>query len=430
MEGVHRAVSFVGPYVRRVVDDDLDELFPQLPAILLDGPKGVGKTETAARRCRTIRRLDAGPERAVVAADPFVLREDARPVLVDEWQRVPEVLDAVRRLVDEEPSGGRFLLTGSAPTGATHSGAGRVTTVRMRPLALSERIGTTTGVSLGALLAGDAETGGRCHLSLRDYTDEIVASGFPGVRHLTGRALAAQLDSYLQRIVDHDLPETGLHIRRPATVSAWLSGYAAAVGTTASWEKIRDAATPADGDKPAKTTTLPYIELLTALRILDPLPAWLPTHNHLSALTEAPKHHLADPALAARLVRLGSTKLLAGASPGSPVPRDGTYLGALFESLAVLSVRTLAQRHDARVHHLRTRGGRHEVDMIVEGEDGFVGVEVKLSATVDDRDVAHLRWLRQQLPDQCADLVVLNTGPEAYRRRDGVAVVPLGLLVP
>ncbi len=426
---MYRAVSFAGPYVRRVVDDDLDELFPQLPAILLDGPKGVGKTETAARRCHTIRRLDVGPERAVVAADPFVLRDDPRPVLVDEWQRVPEVLDAVRRLVDEDPSGRRFLLTGSAPTGATHSGAGRITTVSMRPLALSERTGTTSGVSLGALLGGDAEPHGRCPLTLRDYTDEIVASGFPGMRHLTGRALGAQLDSYLQRIVDHDIPEAGLHVRHPATVSAWLRGYAAAIGTTASWEKIRDAATAGAGDKPAKTTTLPYIELLTTLRILDPLPAWLPTHNHLSALTEAPKHHLADPSLAARLGRLGATALLAGACPDAPVPRDGTYLGALFESLAVLSVRTLAQRCDARVHHLRTRGGRHEVDMIVEGEGGFVGIEVKLSATVDDRDVAHLRWLRQQIPGQCVDLVVLTTGPEAYRRKDGVAVIPLGLLV-
>ncbi|MDA8268470.1 MAG: DUF4143 domain-containing protein [Actinomycetota bacterium] len=424
------AVSFVGTYVRRVVDDDLDELFPHLPAILLDGPKGVGKTATAARRCRTVRQLDRGPERGIVAADPFIVRDDPPPVLVDEWQRVPEVLDAIRRLVDEDASGGRFLLTGSAPTRSTHSGAGRVTTVRMRPLALPERTGVTTGVSLGALLSGRAEIGGRCDFGLRDYTDEIVTGGFPGMRHLAGRARASQLDSYLEHIVDHDLPEAGFRVQRPATVAAWLRGYAAAVSTTASWEKIRDAAAAADADKPAKTTTIPYIELLTALRILDPLPAWLPTNSHLSSCTEAPKHHLADPALAARLVRLDATTLLAGAGPGSAVPRDGTYLGALFESLAVLSVRTLAQRHDARVHHLRTRGGRHEVDMIVEGTDGFLAIEVKLSATVDDRDTTHLRWLRQQLPEHCVDLVVLTTGPEAYRRRDGTAVVPLGMLVP
>ena len=413
-----------------MLDAELDALLPELPAISIEGPRGVGKTATALQRALQALRLDDPAQAQLLDADPRRLGEGPYPILIDEWQRLPVAWDLVRRAVDDDPSGGRFLLTGSAPTGATHSGAARITTVRMRPLALSERIGTTLGVSLGALLSGESEIGGRCLLGLSDYTDEIVASGFPGMRHLTGRALTAQLDSYLDRIVDHDLPEIGLQLRRPATVLAWLRGYAAATATTAAWEKIRDAATAANGDKPAKTTTLPYIELLTALRILDPLPAWLPTHNHLSSLTEAPKHHLADPALASRLVRLGATKLLAGASPGALVPRDGTYLGALFESLAVLSVRTLAQRHDARVYHLRTRGGRHEVDMIVEGDGGFVGLEVKLSATVGDRDVAHLRWLRQQLPDQCADLVVLTTGPEAYRRKDGVAVVPLGLLVP
>lgn len=423
-------VSFVGTYVRRVVDDELDELFPQLPAILLDGPKGVGKTETARRRCRTVRRLDIGPERDIVTADPYILGHDEPPVLVDEWQRVPPVLDAVRRLVDDDPSGRRFLLTGSAPTTSAHSGAARITTVRMRPLTLSERTGVTQGVSVGALLRGEAQVGGRCTLTLRDYTDEIVRGGFPGMRHLTGRALTTQLDSYLERIVDHDLPEAGFRVRRPATVGAWLRSYAAAVGTTASWEKIRDAATAGIDSKPAKTTTMPYTELLTALRILDPLPAWVPTNNHLSALTQAPKHHLADPALAARLVRLDATKLLAGTGPESPVPRDGTYLGGLFESLAALTVRTFAQCRDVRVYHLRTKGGRHEVDMVIEGDGGFVAAEVKLSASVDVGDVAHLLWLRDQLPDQCRDSVVLSTGPEAYRRTDGVAVVPLGLLVP
>lgn len=425
-----RTVSFTGTtYVRRIVDDELDEVFPQLPAILLDGAKGVGKTETAKRRCRTIRRLDIGPERDIVAADPSIVEHDRPPVLVDEWQRVPSVLDAVRRLVDADTSGERYLLTGSLPSGSTHSGAGRIATVRMRPLALSERLAITDGVSLGALLGGDARLSGRCALTLRDYTDEVVRGGFPGMRHLSGRALTTQLDSYLERIVDHDLPGAGFQVKRPATVAAWLRSYAAVVGTTASWEKIRNAAAAGNGTKPAKTTAAPYIELLTALRILDPLPAWMPANNHLSALTEAQKHYLADPALAARLVRLGATRLLAGSTPGTAVPRNGAYLGALFESLAVLSVRTLAQRHDARTYHLRTRGGRHEVDMIIEGSNGFIGVEVTLASSITWGDVSHLLWLRDQLPDECRDLVVLTTGPEAYRRRDGIAVIPLGLLI-
>src|SRR5680860_1078805 len=155
---------------------------------------------------------------------------------------------------------------------------------------------------------------------------------------------------------------------------------------------------------------MPYSELLTALRILDPLPAWAPTNNHLRTLTQLPRHYLADPALSARLVRASATRLLAGNEPATVIPRDGGFLGGLFEALAALSVRTFAQNCDAHVSHLRTQGGRHEVDFIVEGETGVLGIEVKLSGTVETADVEHLRWLRDRIGDECVDLVVLNTG--------------------
>jgi uncharacterized protein len=422
--------SFIDSYQRRIIDRELDELFAQLPAVLIDGPKGVGKTATASRRAATQRRLDNQSEAAVLAADATVIAGDPTPLLIDEWQRVPAVFDVVRRLVDDDPRGGRFLLTGSAPNRQTHSGAGRIATMRMRPLTLPERGIEEPTVSLVDLLAGTADVGGRTTMGLRDYVDELLAGGFPGMRHLDGRALERQLDSYLERIVDHDLAEAGLTVRRPATVMAWLRAYAAATGTTASWETIRNAATSGVSDKPAKTTTMPYIELLTALRILDPLDAWTPSNNHLRALTQSPKHYLADPALSARLVRQSATQLLRGTAPDTVVPRDGGFLGGLFEALAALSVRTFAQSCDARVHHLRTEAGRHEVDFIVEGREGILGVEAKLTGAVGGHDVKHLVWLRDQIGDSCIDLVVLHTGPEAYRRSDGIAVIPLALLGP
>ena len=417
-------------YRRRIVDDELDLLVAQLPAVLLDGPKGVGKTSTAEQRCTSQRRLDHPATRTVVAADPMVIAADARPLLLDEWHLVRPVWDAVRRLVDANPAGGQFILTGSLPDRQTHSGAGRITSVRMRPLTLPERGLETPTVSLSALMAGDAGIGGRTEVGLADYVHEMLASGLPGLRHLSGRALTAALDSYIARIADHDLPEAGLAIRHPATVLAWLRAYAAAVGTTASWEKIRTAAVTATDANPAKTTTLPYIELLTSLRILDALPGWTPSLNHLRDLTAAPKHYLADPALAARLVRRDATALLAGDSPGTVVPRDGGFLGGLFESIAALSVRVFAQHCEADVHHLRVEGGRHEVDFIVEGTPGIIAIEAKLGGAISERDVKHLLWLRDKLGDRCVDAVVVHTGPEAYRRPDGIAVVPLALLGP
>jgi hypothetical protein len=419
-------------YVTRVIDADLDEVFHQLPAILVDGPKGVGKTATAERRCRTVRKLDVRSDRGIVEADPSVVGLGDRPVLVDEWHRVPETWDAVRRLVDADPTGGQFLLTGSPPTlPGTHTGAGRITTLRMWPLALWERQLCPPTISFAELLDGSQpKLHGRSTLGLEDYVTEIVGGGFPGMRQLTGRALQLQLDGYIDRIVDRELPEAGLSVKRPATLHNWLRAYAAATATTASWETIRDAATSGTGDKPAKTTVMPYSETLTSLRVLDPIPAWLPTRNHLSRITAAPKHHLTDPALAARLLRRTARHLLAGDEGQVSVPRDGTLLGALFESLVVLSLRALIQANDAHLYHLRTGSGRQEVDLIIERDDGIVALEAKLSTSVGDRDVRHLLWLRDQLGDDLIDAGVINTGPEAYRRPDGIAVIPLALLGP
>ncbi len=420
---------FQSGYVRRVVDDELDVAFADLAAVLLDGPKSVGKTATAEQRCVTVRRLDRVAERRVVSADPSVIALDSPPVLIDEWHRIPEVWDAVRRLVDDDATPTHFLMTGSAPTTSTHSGAGRIATIRMRPLCLEERAIAEPTVSFQKLITGERpRINGRCKLGLADYVDEIMAGGFPGLRHLTGPSLARQIDGYLQRIVDHDLPEAGHNVRRPATVLAWLRAYAAATSTTASWESIRRAATGGTVDKPAKTTTVMYTELLKALRILDPIEAWIPSQNHFSRLSGAPKHHLSDPALAVRLLRRTRQHLLTGNEDQLPVPADGSLLGNLFESLVALSVRTYAQRCNVEVSHLRIDNGRHEVDFILDTGDGIVALEVKLSADIDDHDVRHIRWLKAKLGGQLLDAAVVTTGPEAYRRADGIAIIPLGLL--
>ena len=424
--------SFMSGYVTRVVDRELDQLLDQLPAVLLDGPKGVGKTSTARQRTVHAWRLDVPAQQAVVVADADVVTTSPVPVLIDEWQRVPPVWDAIKRAVDAGARPGSFLLTGSAATGATHSGAARIVGVRMRPLTLPERGLSVPTVSLADLLTGErAGVNGSSHLTLREYTREIAASGLPGLRHLTDRALRSQLDGYIDRIVERDVPEAGLQVRRPATLLAWLRAYAAATGEAVAYDKLRDAATAGQANKPAKSTTIPYTDVLTQLRIIDPLEAWVPSMNRLARLTQGPKHHLADPALAVRLLGVDESALLKGESGTVEVPRDGVLLGGLFESLATLSVRVFAQASETRVHHLRTYGGRHEVDLVVERGDGrVVAAQVKLASAINDDDVRHLHWLEEQIGDRLLDKVVLCTGPAAYRRPDGVAVIPLALLGP
>lgn len=419
-------------YRRRIIDDELDELFPHLAALAIDGAKGVGKTTTAQQRAATTVRLDTPAAREPVAADPSLVLRHERPLLVDEWQHVPQVWDTVRRAVDDDSRGGQFLLVGSASPreGATaHSGAGRIGRLRMRPMTLSERGVAEPTVSLRALLSGTVpELHGDCPLALADYAEEIVASGLPGLRGLPARALRFQLDSYLTNAVDRDVPEMGLAVRRRDAMLAWLRAYAAATSTTAGYSQILDAATPGDADKPARKTSEVYRDTLAALWLLDPVPAWHPTASPLTRLARKPKHHLADPALAARLLGLSSSALLDG--DGGPLtPSAGTMLGALFESLATLCLRVPAQAAEASVGHLRTQNGDHEIDLVVARGDGKVlAVEVKLASSIGDRDVKHLAWLKRQLGDRVLDSIVVSTGPTAYRRPDGIGVVPLGLL--
>jgi predicted AAA+ superfamily ATPase len=419
-------------YLRRVVDNELDELMPLLPAISLEGPKGVGKTATAEGRCKTIFCMDDPAAQAIAEADISQVLNQESPLLIDEWQRVPSIRDAVRRAVDRDQTPGRFLLTGSASpaTPPTHSGAGRIVTLRMRPMSLPERGIGSPMISLQNLLKGDkADIAGTTDVTLADYVHEIVHSGFPAIRPLSGRALRMQLDGYLRRIIDTDFPEQGYMVRRPEILRRWLESYAAATATTASYETIRDAASGGYRDKPSKTTTQPYRDILERLWIVDPVPAWLPSRNRLSRLAQPPKHHLADPALAARILGLDENALLTGKEPSLSIPRDGSLLGHLFESLVTLGIRVFAQAAEAQVSHLRLHGGRQEIDLIVErGDQRIIAIEVKLSKTVNDNDVRNLLWLREQISDDLLDALVIHTGPHAYRRADGIAVIPAALL--
>ncbi|MBL0885423.1 ATP-binding protein [Myceligenerans indicum] len=421
-------------YLPRTVDALLDRYLAGLAAVALQGAKGVGKTATAKQRADHTIDLSrpAAAEAFRAAQDP--LAEVSGTTLIDEWQREPSSWDHVKRAVDDGAPAGSFIIAGSsAPRGATvHTGAGRILTLRMRPQSLYER-GMHAGgdtVSLRAMLGGDADVRGHTASDLVDYVEEILAGGFPGIRRVPEELRQEQLDSYLDATVSQEFAEQGTSVRRPATLRAWMTAYAAATATTATYTAILDAATPGLPDKPARSTTLVYRDVLSRAFLLDPLPSWTPSSNHLKRLTQTEKHFLADPALAARL--LGATKdsLLAGEGSGPAVPRAGTLLGSLFEHLVAQSVLTYAQASRARVGHLRTQDTRHEVDLVVERDGHIVAFEVKLAATVTDADVKHLRWLREQIGDDLRDAAVIHTGPTAYRRTDGIAVIPAALLAP
>jgi uncharacterized protein len=435
------------PYTPRIVDTVLSRLLSGVGAVSLEGAKAIGKTATATRLSERTVRLDVPAVSAVVAADPDEAVRPPYPVFFDEWQHVPAIWDAVRRSVDTDPTPGRVLLAGSGgwPRAArpTHSGAGRIVTIRMRPMVISERLDADgllaserSVISVAALLG----QGDRPHLhgespwSLKDYARQIVASGFPGIRSLAPELRNALLESYVNHLLTRDVRESTGAAANPAIAERWIRACAAATGTSTSLEKLRDLATAGDGPPVARTTALRYRDALERLFVYDPVPAWKPGGTALSRLGEAAKIHLVDPALSAHLLGMDEGALLDGETPTVPLAprvRDGGVFGALFESLVAQAMRTYARAADAQHRHVRTYAGEHEVDgILLRRDQRCVAYEVKLAATVTDRDVAHLHWLKSQLGDQLLDAIVVHTGPAAYRRADGIGVVPAAMLVP
>lgn len=422
-------------YQRRIVDDILDEVEGELSAIAIEGAKGVGKTLTATQRAKTVVKLDDPKQFHLYARNPTEIASLEKPVLVDEWQLVPQTWDIVRRAVDDNAPPSSFYLTGSAsvPDDARiHSGAGRIVSLRMRPMSLFERGLCENPISLAHLLNGERDDiEGTSSVTFDDYVREIVSSGFPGIRGLSGRSRRMQLDGYIDRVVNRNLVGSEPRVRSAHTMRSWLTAYGCATATNASYEIIVNAATAGEPNKPARTTVNMYRNYLSQLYLLDPLPAWTPTFTPLQRLSKNPTHHLVDPALAVRLASLNEARLKRGEGEVVSGKGEDTFLGHLFESLAVQSVRTYAQACEAQTFFLRTHEGRHEIDIIVEGTDGtVVACEVKLSSFVEDNDVRHLLWLQNKLGTQVADCAVLYAGTHAYRRPDGVAVIPLSLLAP
>ena len=414
----------MSPAYTRLVDARLAALLDGLPAVNIEGARGVGKTWTASQHAQTLIAVDDPDERAQLMHLGKRFATSLRyPLVLDEWQRLPEIWDRVRRAIDSDPAPGRFILTGSAsPTQApVHTGAGRIVNLRMRPLSLVERSLETPTVSLATLMAGDGTDSveGSTSIGLNHYVDEILRSGFPGIRDLPPIAREAQLDAYLEQTVRHDLADG--RARRTRTLTDWLRAYAAAAGR--------------EGSTPAASTTRQYRDLLEEMWVLEPVRGWSPSENDFKRLTTGDKHQLCDPALSARLLRTGPAALLGVGRPTQvalkEVPRRTRMLGPLFESLVTQSVRVYASVCDAAVHHLRDKGGEHEIDLIVEGLDRrVIAIEVKASASPRAGDTRHLMWLRERLRERLADAVIITTGSHAYRDRDGIAVVPAALLGP
>jgi predicted AAA+ superfamily ATPase len=428
----------MGIRFNRLIEDYMVGVMKDLPAVSVDGLKGVGKTESASVLSRSIYRLDDARDRLLLENDIKRLRSDEAPVLLDEWQRMPELWDYVRRAVDEDRQSSRFILTGSisSKNEDTHSGAGRIIRIRMFPLSLQERGLDAATVRLSAILAqdipGSLDLTGETDIVFSDYMREIAMPGLPGLRIENERNRRIAIGSYIDNLLTHDFIQEGVHIKQPSVLKRWLTSYAAAVASTTGYNRILDNATAGDAGKPNVKTTIAYREALQRLWLIDELPTWLDGENYYSRLKRTPKHYLADPALVLNLLGINADSLLRKASPSAPGTvfdeRYGNIIGRLFEALVHQSLRVYASVNDADLYYFHTNGGSREIDFIVTQGAKTVAIEVKTAPTVKDADVRHLLWLKGVMGDRLTDMAVITTGPLAYRRPDGVAVIPASLL--
>ena len=418
-------------YRQRLLDKVLEEYLEGLPAICIDGAKGVGKTSTASRHSAAEFKFDKAVTREYISASPAFLDSTDKPVLLDEWQRLPFVWDEVKRLVDEDSSPGRFMLTGSAyPKDATiHSGAGRIVHLRMRPLSIQEReIGTPTVHLSDLLFAKVPEVSGTTDVTLSDYLEEIARSGLPAINQLSTKNARRQLSGYVDNIIEKEFEQLGYTVRRPQALRNWFASYAAAQATTTNYTTILDRATPGEPDKPSEKTTRSYREILEKLWLIDEVAPWLPIGSNYKDLGKTPKHYLVDPALAMVLLDLTIESFGQKDDSDDIGTKGKTELGRFFEALIAQSLQTYALVNDATLRHFRSSNGAHEVDFIVQKGKSVLAIEVKLASSSMAYNFKHLNWFAEKFSDFNVTKCVITAGPYAFTRNDGIHIIPAALL--
>lgn len=425
--------SGVPAYRPRVADQQLRTRLDALGAVVIEGVKGCGKTATARELAASEVLLDVDVSAAeAVGIDPRLVLGGPVPRLIDEWQRAPRIWDAVRRAVDDRGEVGQFILTGSATPRddvPRHSGAGRISVLRMRTMTLAEQGVAAPTISTAQLLKGAVVEPARSDLTFTTYVERIVVGGWPQLLGCSEIVAQRFLAGYLDAIVEHDIDEVSGGRRNPRLVRRFMHAYAQLTAHPATLATIvsrardhrQDDVALGRADGPSRFAAEPYLDALRRMMIVDEVPAWDPSVRSAARLTVTEKRLLADPSLAAALLGSSSQRLLS----------DLRTLGFLFEALVAHDLRVYAEAAGASLYHYRERDGRLEVDLVVEGADGnWAAFEVKLGDDAVGSAAVSLLRLADRVARPPSALVVVTTGAYAYRRDDGVSVIPLGCLGP
>jgi len=412
-------------YCKRFADELLAGRLRSAGAVLVEGAKGCGKTETAKRQSASVVRLDADEQaRIKMEIDPKIILAGETPRLLDEWQEYPQIWNYVRREVDERRQKGQFILTGSATPDDTvrrHSGAGRFSVIKMRPMSLFEKGWSTGEVSLAALMKGEAPVSETVSLDLGELAEKITLGGWPGLIGESAGNGFRFVSDYVSLIAEVDLSRVSGKKRDPYKVARLLQSLARNISTEATLTSLAKDAGGSDREFDDETAAQ-YLSALERLMAVDNLPAWNTHIRSADTLRKAPKRHFADPSMAVGALGLSIDKLT----------EDLNYFGLLFESLAIRDLRIYADAGGGKAFHYRDSRGL-EIDCVVEYASGVWGAfEIKLGTGAVDAAAKSLLKLSAKIDTNKtkapAALTVITGGGFAYRRPDGVNVAPLSTL--
>jgi len=416
-------------YLPRLCDIELQQALKSSGAVLIEGAKWCGKTSTATNAAESVVYLQdpdhARAYQALADTKPSLLLKGNAPRLLDEWQVAPVLWDAVRFEVDQRTQPGQFILTGSAvpPENQTaHTGTGRISRLKMRTMSLFESNESNGQISLGALFDGNQDdVGALSPLTIEKIAYLICRGGWPASIGIAGLPACRMAMDYVEAIIHQDVSRVDNVEKNPERVRLLLRSLARNVSTTSTFQTIRKDMEATDigiSDKTIQT----YMNALRRIFVIEDLPAWAPSLRSKTAIRTSEKRHFVDPSIATAVLRTNPEGIL----------KDFAFYGFLFEALCTRDIRIYAQSIDGDVFHYRDKSGL-EADLIVRLRDGrWAAIEVKMGTKQIEEAAKNLLTLKAKINNEKMGkesfLMILTGGQYAYRRNDGIWIVPIGCL--
>lgn len=417
-------------YYPRITDKILDEALESAGAVLIEGPKWCGKTWTDANKSKSILYMQDPDTRdsniKAASVKPSLLLQGETPRLIDEWQVAPVLWDSVRHEVDMRSEEGQFILTGSATPvmdeQISHTGTGRISRIRMRPMSLFESNESIGAVSLKKLFDRNHNVESISNLEIEGIAKSIVRGGWPASITSKPEVASKRAQNYVDSIVQFDVSRVDGIEKNPNKMFSLLRSLSRNISTEANYSVLIKDMEGGENESISRPTVQSYLNVLQRLFVVEDLEAWNPSIRSATPLRVSPKRQFVDPSIATAALGLTYERLLL----------DFNTFGYLFESLCIRDLRIYAEALGGKVYHYRDKSGL-ECDAVVVLRDGRWGaVEIKLGSNEFEKAAENLKKFSEIIDDKKMNkpsfLMILTGTKLGYKKEDGVLIVPVACL--